>query len=69
MSTVTTMSNHGVIFGQVPITAGAGKLMNLASCTQTSTPTSSSNAAAATAISEVYKLLIVPGAIALLGGV
>ena len=61
-STVTTLSGHQVVFGPVAITSGALKLANGASCTSTS------SAAAATAVREIYKLMIVPGAAALLGG-
>jgi hypothetical protein len=61
-STVTTLSGQQVVFGPVAITSGALKLSNEASCTSTS------SAAAATAITEIYKLMIVPGAVALLGG-
>lgn len=63
-STTTTLSGHQVVFGPVVITSGARKLSdsNRASCTSTS------SAAAATAITKIYKLMIVPGAMALLGG-
>ena len=60
--TTVTRSGNGVHFFQVPITAGANKLKGLASCTN------SGNAAAATAITDVYKVLVVPGAAALMAG-
>lgn len=59
----STLSGHQLVFDPVTVTAGALKLSNQASCT----PTSSAAAAAATAVREVYKLMIVPGAAALLG--
>jgi hypothetical protein len=59
---ITTLSDRQVPFGPVAITSGALKLSNTASCTSTS------SAAAATAVSEIYKLMIAPGAAALLMG-
>lgn len=61
-SATTTLSGDEVVFGPVAITAGVVKLSgaNTASCTL------ANSAAAATAITEVYKLMIIPGAIALL---
>lgn len=47
---------------QVPITAGANKVNGLASCTSTG------NAAAPTGVVEVFKVLVVPGAAAILAG-
>ena len=61
-TTSTTVTVTGVI-EQIPITAGASKLSGAGQCTATE-----DNAAAPTAISEVYKVLVVPVAAALLGG-
>ena len=47
-------------FYQVPITAGVQALSTTTSCT--------GNAAAPTGVADVYKVLIVPGAAALLAG-
>ena len=62
MSYALTLSSDSAFFAPVSITAGASKLQvsHLAACTA-----SSSAAAAATGISEVYKVLVVP-AVALL---
>lgn len=57
-----TLAGENVVFKQIPITAGASKLSNLARCTTTE------NAAAATGVSEVFKVLIVPGAAAVFAG-
>ena len=61
-STTNTLTGTHVLYAQVPITAGASKMANLGTCTETA------NAAVATGRSEVYKVLIVPGAAALLAG-
>lgn len=51
-------------FAQVPITAGTEKLSNLAACTSRS----SGAAPAATGTSRVYKMVVIPGAAAILTG-
>lgn len=61
--TVVTRTGSDVHYFDVPITAGASKLSNLAACTK------SDNAApAATGAVDIIKVLVVPGAAALLAG-
>ncbi len=62
--TLLTYSGWNIVYGQVAITGGAEKLQNLAACTTTS----SGSASASTGISQVYKVVIIPGAAALLAG-
>lgn len=64
VSSVRTYTGSEVVYGQVAITAGALKLQNLAACTATS----SGFASAATGMGQLYKVVVVPGAAALLAG-
>ena len=61
-STVSTASGSD-FYAQVPITAGASKISGLGQCTATA-----GSGAAPTGISEVYKVVVVPAAAALLAG-
>jgi hypothetical protein len=63
VAATATLKNVAQYQVQVPITAGADKLSGLASCTSTGNA-----AAAATGAVDIYKVLIVPGAAALLAG-
>ncbi|KAK3066932.1 hypothetical protein LTR53_016496 [Teratosphaeriaceae sp. CCFEE 6253] len=58
-STSTTLTGSQLHYGQFAITAGAEKLVRAGSCTQ------SGNAAAPTGVLEVYKVLVVPAAAAM----
>lgn len=62
-TTVTTLTGNALTWWQVPITAGATKLTHPPPCTS-----SSGSAAAATGFSEVIKIMVIPGAAALLAG-
>lgn len=64
-TTTTTLTGNELDFHQVPITAGAALLDSTFAAAGTCT--TSGNAAAPTGILEVYKVLVVPGAAALLG--
>lgn len=60
--TTVTLSGDQLHYYQVPVTAGADKLSGNGQCTATG------NAAAPTAMSNVYKVVVVPGAAALMAG-
>lgn len=61
--TTGTLTGAQLPYQQVPITAGASKLAGA-----TGSCTVSGNAAAATGIREIYKVMVFPGAAALLAG-
>ncbi|KAK5175207.1 uncharacterized protein LTR77_000344 [Saxophila tyrrhenica] len=63
-SSTGTRTGTDVNYFQVPITAGASKL---AACTGSDASSSGNAAPAATGAAEVWKVLVVPGAAALLG--
>lgn len=66
VSQVATFTGTDVIYGQVPIVGGVKQLQasELAACTITST----GGASVATGFSQVYKIVVIPGAAALLAG-
>lgn len=61
-SVTRTLDKENIHFYSVPITASVGKLADLGSCTL------SVNGAAATGLGQVYKVIVVHSAAALLAG-